>query len=203
MSLLQRSKAAKKRRRRVARGIGSGLGKTGGRGMNGQRSRSGVSIPAWFEGGQNPLYRRIPKRGFTNIFASKWDIVNLGALDESLGSARHAEINSAAELRAEQLAKLGLLRFKQAPIKILSHVKGDLKNLNGKKLVVNAVSEAAKKLLESVGATVELEKFLVKRKRAQRKGDSGEPPSAMLPSTSSGGARAGSAKDGGRAKGTK
>ena len=69
MNSLKPNPSARKVRRRVGRGSGSGLGKTCGRGVKGQKSRSGVSIPAWFEGGQNPLHRRVPKRGFTNIFA--------------------------------------------------------------------------------------------------------------------------------------
>ena len=69
---------SKKNRRRVGRGPGSGLGKTSGRGHKGQKSRAGVSIPPWFEGGQMPLQRRIPKRGFTNIFKTRYAVVNVG-----------------------------------------------------------------------------------------------------------------------------
>lgn len=70
------------KRKRVGRGIGSGLGKTSGRGQKGQKSRSGGSIRRGFEGGQTPLYRRIPKRGFTNHFATEYAIVNLKDLEK-------------------------------------------------------------------------------------------------------------------------
>ena len=72
-----------KTRKRVGRGNGSGLGKTAGTGEKGQKSRSGVSISSWFEGGQTPLYRRIPKRGFNNArFRTEYAVVNLSALKE-------------------------------------------------------------------------------------------------------------------------
>ena len=74
---------AKRNRMRVGRGEGSGKGKTGGRGHNGQLSRSGVSLVG-FEGGQMPLYRRVPKRGFTNPFTKKYEIVNLGKLEAAI-----------------------------------------------------------------------------------------------------------------------
>ena len=74
---------AKRNRMRVGRGEGSGKGKTGGRGQKGQKSRSGVSLVG-FEGGQMPLYRRVPKRGFTNPFAKKYEIVNLGKLEMAI-----------------------------------------------------------------------------------------------------------------------
>ena len=77
---------ARKSRVRVGRGIGSGLGKTAGRGQKGQKSRSGVSIKG-FEGGQMPLHMRLPKRGFNNIFAKDFAEVNLGAIQKMLGSA--------------------------------------------------------------------------------------------------------------------
>ena len=72
-----------KTRKRVGRGPGSGLGKTAGRGENGQKSRSGASIPAWFQGGQTPLYRRIPKRGFNNAkFRTEYATINLSDLNK-------------------------------------------------------------------------------------------------------------------------
>jgi large subunit ribosomal protein L15 len=76
-----------KARKRVGRGIGSGTGKTGGRGVKGQKSRSGVSING-FEGGQMPIYRRLPKRGFTNIFAKSFNVVSLGRIQAALDAGK-------------------------------------------------------------------------------------------------------------------
>jgi len=73
------------KKKRVGRGPGSGLGKTSGRGYKGQKSRSGYSGMRGFEGGQMPLHRRLPKRGFTNIFKKEWAIINLGRLDKMEG----------------------------------------------------------------------------------------------------------------------
>lgn len=79
---LKRTPGSTHSKRRVGRGPGSGLGKTAGRGENGQKSRSGGKIPAWFEGGQNPLYKRIPGRGFNNKrFTKRYAIANVGALN--------------------------------------------------------------------------------------------------------------------------
>ena len=78
---------ARKSRTRVGRGIGSGKGKTGGRGVKGQKSRSGVSIKG-FEGGQMPIYRRMPKRGFTNLFRKEFAVVNLGRLQQAIDDKR-------------------------------------------------------------------------------------------------------------------
>ncbi len=82
LSSLKPPKGALSKRRRVGRGPGSGWGKTAARGHKGQKSRSGGKVPAGFEGGQMPLHRRIPKRGFTNIFAQQWSIVNLDELNK-------------------------------------------------------------------------------------------------------------------------
>ena len=80
LSELQAAPGGRKGRKRIGRGIGSGTGKTSGRGQKGQKSRSGGSPHPWFEGGQMPLYRRLPKRGFTNIFKKEYEIVNLTQL---------------------------------------------------------------------------------------------------------------------------
>jgi len=80
LSELKAVPGSRKDRKRVGRGIGSGTGKTSGRGHKGQKSRSGGNPHPWFEGGQMPLYRRLPKRGFTNIFKKEYEIVNLGQL---------------------------------------------------------------------------------------------------------------------------
>ena len=80
LSELEAAPGSRKNRKRVGRGIGSGSGKTSGRGQKGQKSRSGGNPHPWFEGGQMPLYRRLPKRGFTNIFRKEYEVVNLGQL---------------------------------------------------------------------------------------------------------------------------
>ncbi|MCK5222294.1 MAG: 50S ribosomal protein L15, partial [Candidatus Aminicenantes bacterium] len=80
---LKPAKGSVKKRKRIGRGPGSGFGKTAGRGMNGQKSRSGYSRKRGFEGGQMPLIRRIPKRGFTNIFKVTYNVVNVGDIDKS------------------------------------------------------------------------------------------------------------------------
>ena len=80
LSELKATPGSCKNRKRVGRGIGSGTGKTSGRGQKGQKSRSGGNPHPWFEGGQMPLYRRLPKRGFTNIFKKEYEIVNLTKL---------------------------------------------------------------------------------------------------------------------------
>jgi len=80
LSELKATPGSRKDRKRIGRGIGSGTGKTSGRGQKGQKSRSGGNPHPWFEGGQMPLYRRLPKRGFTNIFKKEYDTVNLAQL---------------------------------------------------------------------------------------------------------------------------
>src|SRR6266699_655787 len=83
---LHPAKGSTHKKKRVGRGPGSGLGKTSGRGEKGQKSRSGYSSKTGFEGGQMPLHRRLPKRGFTNIFKKRWTEVSLAALDKQFGS---------------------------------------------------------------------------------------------------------------------
>ena len=80
LSELRAVPGSRKNRKRIGRGAGSGTGKTSGRGQKGQKSRSGGSPHPWFEGGQMPLYRRLPKRGFTNIFRKEYEIVNVAQL---------------------------------------------------------------------------------------------------------------------------
>jgi large subunit ribosomal protein L15 len=80
---LKPAKGAIKKRKRIGRGPGSGYGKTAGRGMNGQKSRSGYSRKRGFEGGQMPLTRRVPKRGFTNIFKTEYNIINLDIIEKT------------------------------------------------------------------------------------------------------------------------
>jgi large subunit ribosomal protein L15 len=109
LSNLRAPKKANIGRKRVGRGMGSGMGKTSTRGHKGQRSRSGSHMMRGFEGGQMPLHRRLPKRGFTNIFRTEYTVVNLD---------RIAELN-VTEIALEDYKKLGLASSKKALIKIL------------------------------------------------------------------------------------
>jgi len=106
---LKPAKGSVKNRKRVGRGPGSGFGKTAGRGMNGQKSRSGYSRKRGFEGGQMPLVRRIPKRGFTNIFKTYYNVVNVGDIDKS----------GLDELNVEILLDKKIIRNKRLKLKIL------------------------------------------------------------------------------------
>jgi large subunit ribosomal protein L15 len=110
LSNLRAPKKANTERKRVGRGMGSGMGKTSTRGHKGQRSRSGSSMMRGFEGGQMPLHRRLPKRGFTNIFRTEYTVVNL---------ERIAELEGVTEIALEDYTKLGLASSKKALIKIL------------------------------------------------------------------------------------
>jgi large subunit ribosomal protein L15 len=109
LSNLRAPKKANTGRKRVGRGMGSGMGKTSARGHKGQRSRSGSHMMRGFEGGQMPLHRRLPKRGFNNIFRTEYSVVNLDRL---------AEV-SAKEIGLDDYKKLGLVSSKKALIKIL------------------------------------------------------------------------------------
>jgi large subunit ribosomal protein L15 len=115
LSTLRAPKAANSNKKRVGRGMGSGLGKTSGRGHKGQRSRSGSRMMRGFEGGQMPLHRRLPKRGFNNIFRTEYTVINLDAISE-LGEK---------EVTPEVLKKAGLVKKASALIKILGN--GDIK----------------------------------------------------------------------------
>jgi len=113
---LKPTAGSRKNRKRIGRGPGSGTGKTAARGENGQKSRSGYSQKRGFEGGQMPLKRRIPKRGFTNIFRTEYRTVNVDRLNE---------LPAGSEVTPEFLQKLGLLRKGDRPVKVLGN--GELK----------------------------------------------------------------------------
>lgn len=145
---LKDNPGARPDKKRLGRGIGSGKGKTSGRGVKGQKSRSGSSIGG-FEGGQMPIYRRLPKRGFTNIFAKEIATVNVGMIQKFIDEKR---LDASKDINAETLVQAGLLRSTKLPVKVLG--KGDLKaKIN---LHVNAVSESAKQLIEKAGGTLTL-----------------------------------------------
>jgi len=120
LSNLRAPKKANTGRKRVGRGMGSGMGKTSARGHKGQGSRSGFSLMRGFEGGQMPLHRRLPKRGFTNIFRTEYTVVNL---DRIAGLITDAPVT---EIALEDYKKLGLSSSKKALIKILG--SGELKS---------------------------------------------------------------------------
>ena len=131
-------------RKRVGRGPGSGMGKTSTRGENGQKSRSGASISAWFEGGQSPLYRRIPKRGFNNArFRTEFATINLSDLNK---------FNDGDVITPEVLKEKGIVKKQLCGIKVLGN--GTLE----KKVTVKAhrFSSAAVTKIESAGGTAEV-----------------------------------------------
>ena len=112
---LRDNPGARKERKRVGRGIGSGLGKTSGAGQKGQKSRSGVSLLG-FEGGQMPLYRRLPKRGFKNVFRKDLDIVNLGSLQQAIDAKK---VDAGKTIDSEALKAAGLVRKRCDGVRLL------------------------------------------------------------------------------------
>lgn len=131
------------KRKRVGRGPGSGNGKTAGRGHKGAQSRSGYSFKRGFEGGQMPLHRRLPKRGFTNIFRTEYAVVNLDQLE--------ARFDAGAAVTPDSLREVGLVSDRRALIKVLG--RGDI----SKALTVQAhkFSGAAAEKLAAAGGTAE------------------------------------------------
>lgn len=103
---LKPAAGSKKKRKRVGRGPGSGTGKTAGRGHNGQRSRSGFSARAGFEGGQMPLIRRVPKRGFTNIFRTEYSVINVGDLEDFDGPVNPTTLLAQGKVRKGRKVKI-------------------------------------------------------------------------------------------------
>jgi large subunit ribosomal protein L15 len=140
---LKPARGSKKNRKRLGCGPGSGQGKTAGRGHKGQKSRSGSSIPAWFEGGQMPLQRRIPKRGFTNIFRVERQIVNVRRLDI---------FEANAEVNVEALLDKGIIKNLKRPVKLLG--EGELNK--PLKVIVHACSKKAKEIVEKAGGEVQI-----------------------------------------------
>ncbi len=142
LSNLTPPKGQVKNKRRLGQGMGTGRGKFAGRGAKGAKSISGYSMMRGFEGGQMPLHRRLPKRGFTNIFREEWAIVNVATLEQLDGNTFDADI----------LKKLGVLKKLEKGLKILG--SGDLKKAVTVK--AHAVSESARKKIEAAGGTVEI-----------------------------------------------
>jgi len=137
-----------KARKRVGRGIGSGTGKTGGRGVKGQKSRSGVAING-FEGGQMPIYRRLPKRGFTNIFAKSFNVVSLGRVQAAIDAGK---LDAKAVVDLEALKAAGVIRRAKDGVRLLSD--GELKAKVT--FEVAGASKAAVEKIEKAGGSVKL-----------------------------------------------
>jgi large subunit ribosomal protein L15 len=139
---LSPAKGSKHSRKRVGRGPGSGIGKTSGRGEKGQKSRTGYSSRPGFEGGQMPLVRRVPKRGFTNIWRTEYAVLNVSELAglEGLGG----------DITPEVLVRQGLVRAGH-PVKIL----GDGEIGTALKVKANKFSKSARAKIEAAGGTCE------------------------------------------------
>jgi large subunit ribosomal protein L15 len=139
---------ARKSRVRVGRGIGSGLGKTAGRGQKGQKSRSGVSVFG-FEGGQMPLHMRLPKRGFNNPFARDYAEVNIGAIQKAIDAGK---LDAKGTLDQAALQAVGLARGGRDGVRLLG--KGELKAKLA--LKVAGVSKGAREAVEKAGGSIEI-----------------------------------------------
>jgi len=129
-------------KKRLGRGPGSGLGKQSARGGKGQTARKGAGIPAGFEGGQMPLYRRIPKRGFSNLFRTEYNVINLSAL---------AKFEAGAKVTPDLLKSAGLLQSPGKPVKLL----GGGSVQKAYTVVLHKVSASAKAAVEKAGGKVE------------------------------------------------
>src|SRR5208282_5145764 len=142
LSNVRAPKKAAENKKRVGRGMGSGMGKTSTRGHKGQRSRSGSRMMRGFEGGQMPLHRRLPKRGFTNIFKTEYEVVNLERL-ASLGES---------EITPELLRKVGVVSSKNTLVKVLG--QGELTAA----ITVRAhkFSKSAQEKIEKAGGKIEV-----------------------------------------------
>lgn len=134
---LKYAEGSKKSGKRVGRGQGSGLGKTSGRGHNGQNARSGAKSRSWFEGGQMPLQRRLPKRGFTNIFKRSFTVVDVNCI-EKLGQK---------DISPAVLIDAGLVRKKKALVKVL----GEGNVTQPMEIKAHAFSKSAVEKIEAAG----------------------------------------------------
>ena len=145
---LRDNPGAAKKQKRVARGPGSGKGKTAGRGIKGQKSRSGVAIGG-YEGGQMPLYRRLPKRGFTKPNAKHYAVINLGLIQKFIDAGK---IDASVEITEDLLVASGLVRRKLDGIRVLA--KGEATTaLN---LSVTGASKSAIEAVEKAGGSLKL-----------------------------------------------
>lgn len=136
-------KSSRKSRKRLGRGVGSGWGKTSGRGTKGCKSRSGGNIRPGYEGGQMPLQRRLPKRGFTNIFAKRFAVVNIRDL---------ARFENNTVVDEDVLAAEGLVKGRRDGVKLLGN--GEIKA--ALEVKVHSVSRSAREKIEAAGGKVEV-----------------------------------------------
>lgn len=138
---LHPAKGSTHKKKRLGRGPGTGLGKTAGRGNKGQKSRSGYSSKTGFEGGQMPLHRRLPKRGFTNIFKKQWIEVSLGALENSFAADD--------EITPEVLHKRGIIKKAKHDIVVL----GNGEVTKALKVSAHRFTRSAREKIEKAGGT--------------------------------------------------
>lgn len=141
---LQPAAGSQKTRTRVGRGLGSGLGKTSGRGQKGQNSRSGGGVRSGFEGGQMPLYRRLPKRGFNNVFAKQYAEVNVEQLNR---------FEDGATVDPVALIEAGILKNVRDGIRILGNGSLETKNLT---VIANGFTKSAEEKITAAGGKVEV-----------------------------------------------
>jgi len=142
---LKHAKGARKNKRRVGRGQGSGRGGTSGKGHKGQKARSGGSIPPWFEGGQMPLARRLPAKGFRNPNRREFEVINVRDIERS---------GLEGDVTVDVLRTSGIVSSGKKPVKLLG--TGEI--TRAVNLKVHAVSETAKQKIETAGGTVEIVK---------------------------------------------
>ena len=140
LSNIRAPKKAAENKKRVGRGMGSGMGKTSARGHKGQRSRSGSHMMRGFEGGQMPLHRRLPKRGFTNIFRTEYSVINLGRIAE-------LQAEGQTEFTLEAFAAKGLLKKRNGLVKVL----GDGELTGAVTVHAHKFSKSAQEKIEKAG----------------------------------------------------
>ena len=159
------NKGARKGKMRVARGVGSGKGRTGGRGFKGQKARTGVAVNG-FEGGQMPIYRRLPKRGFNNIFRLDFVEINLGRLQKAIDDK---VLDASKEINGVSLMEAGLIKNIKDGVRLLGTGKFTAKAT----IKVAGASEAAQKAVAAAGGEVILEPkkptVLVKGEKTSKK----------------------------------
>ena len=159
------NKGARKGKMRVGRGVGSGKGRTGGRGFKGQKARTGVAVNG-FEGGQMPIYRRLPKRGFNNVFRLDFVEINLGRLQKAIDDK---VLDASKEINGVSLMEAGLIKNIKDGVRLLGTGKFTAKAT----IKVAGASEAAQKAVAAAGGEVILEPkkptVLVKGEKTSKK----------------------------------
>src|SRR5436189_4619825 len=149
LSTVRAPKKASEKKKRVGRGMGSGMGKTSTRGHKGQRSRSGSRMMRGFEGGQMPLHRRLPKRGFTNIFRLEFAEINLDRIQDAINAKL---LDASGVINADSLVKARVIRRAKDGVRLLG--RGELKaKLN---IEVHGASKSAIAAVEKAGGTVKI-----------------------------------------------